>query len=417
LMRGREFLMKDGYSFHSSNEDMVREFDLMEQTYKNILNRLELDFRVVEADSGAIGGNGSKELMVIANSGEDTLLVCSECEYGANVEAAHGQKLTNTKDTPEAEFNKFKTPNITSINDLSNFFRVDSYYFIKAVIKKAIFKDEEKIVAFFLRGDDELQDVKALNILGADSLEDANENDLESLAVGFVGPLDLDGVEVILDDSLRGATNMICGANEIDYHFVGVDLSVLDNPNFKDIRTVKEGDLCPHCQATLVEKKGIEVGHIFQLGDVYSKPLKATFLDENGKEKPLIMGTYGIGVSRLVAAVIEQNHDDKGCIWTRSTAPFIVNILVSNIKDELQLNTANKLYEDLNSLGIESIIDDRKDRFGFKMNDAELIGFPYTVIIGKSLKEGNIEVYYRKTKEKIIVDKEHIIEYLQGVLS
>ncbi len=286
IMRGREFLMKDGYSFHSSLEDLDREFDMMEVAYKKILTRLGLDFRVVEADSGAIGGSGSKELMVIAGSGEDTIAICDSCEYGANIEV-------------------FITPN----------------------------EDDE-------------------------------------------------AVEIVYD-------------NIID---------------------IKGDDNCPHCNGKLSLTKGIEVGHIFKLGTTYSKALKAEYLDENGKAQPFIMGTYGMGVSRLMAAVIEQNHDENGCIWTRETAPYMVNIMVSNIKDEVQINLGEELYSKLQESGVEVMLDDRKDRFGFKMKDAELIGFPYTIIIGKELANGLVQIYDRKTKEKTSIVIDEVFARVMGLL-
>jgi len=287
LLRGREFLMKDGYSFHSSQEDMVREFDLLEETYKKIFTRLGLDFRVVQADSGAIGGDGSKEFHVLANSGEDTIVVCENCDYGANIEK--------------------------------------------------IFENEEEI--------------DALNEL---SYEQLQEKDLEQKC---------------------------------------------------------------SCGGKLYFKKGIEVGHIFQLGTKYSEPLEATFLDENGKTQPFIMATFGIGVSRLIAAVIEQNHDDKGCIWTKSTAPYLVDIIVSNAKKEDELNAGLKIYEELKAAGIKVIIDDRKkERFGFKMGDFELIGFPYAIVVGKNLKDGLVEVVDRKTKEKTEISLDKIVSYIKEIV-
>lgn len=286
LMRGREFLMKDGYSFHSSVEDMIREFDLMEETYKKIFTRLGLDFRVVAADSGAIGGEGSKEFHVLANSGEDTLVVCEACDYGANIET--------------------------------------------------IYESEEEIDA-----------------LKAKSYEEIQELNIEK--------------------------RCSCGS---ELHF----------------------------------KKGIEVGHIFQLGTKYSSALEAHFNDENGRAKPFEMATFGIGVSRLVAAVIEQNHDEEGCIWTKSTAPYLVNILVSNIKDDAQNSLGEEFYNRLKGAGIEVIIDDRKERFGFKMKDAELIGFPYTIIVGKELENGLVQIFDRKTKENTPVKADEVYEKIMELL-
>lgn len=419
LMRGREFTMKDGYSFHASEGDLDREFDAVEASYKKILSRLGLDFRVVEADSGAIGGSGSKEIMVIADSGEDTIAICSKCEYGANIEAATRSVTKELPEAPEAAFNKFQTPNVKSIEELEAFFKVDAYYTIKCVAKKVIYEESSEIVLFFLRGSDTLQDVKAMNATEALEIEDVSEEELAKLGLlpGFVGPLDQDKAKHVIDESLRGATNMICGANELDYHFVGVDLSVIsDVAYFSDIAQVNEGDSCPHCEGELSFSKGIEVGHIFKLGTTYSKALKAEFLDENGKAQSFIMGTYGMGVSRLVASVVEQHHDESGCIWTKATAPYMVNVMVSNIKDEEQMKMGEDLYSKLQKAGIEVMIDDRKDRFGFKMKDAELIGFPYTIIIGKELVNGNVQIFTRATKEKVDVSADNVFESIMELI-
>jgi prolyl-tRNA synthetase len=418
LMRSREFIMKDAYSFHASEEDLDREFEAMEAAYKRILERLGLEFRIVEADSGAIGGSGSKELMVIADSGEDTIAICSDCEYGANIEAATRSVRKEIPEAPEAEFNKFKTPDIKSIEELSNFFKIDPFYTIKTVAKRAIYEDGDKIVLFFLRGSDSLQEVKATNSVKALELIDISEEELESsgFIAGFMGPLDIQNALCIFDNSLQNANSMICGANEVDYHYIGVDMSVLKEAEFTDLAEVQEGDTCPYCSGTLSFRKGIEVGHIFKLGTTYSKALKAEFLNEKGQSVPLIMGTYGMGVSRLIAAVIEQHHDDKGCVWTKETAPFMLNIMVSNIKDEEQLALGEKLYTAFNEVGIEVMIDDRKERFGFKMKDAELIGFPYTLIIGKELLNGNVQLFDRKKDEKIVIEVAKAFESVMDMI-
>ncbi|MFT7859360.1 MAG: proline--tRNA ligase [Sulfurimonas sp.] len=419
LMRGREFIMKDGYSFHSSYEDLDREFDTVEAAYKKILERLGLEFRIVEADSGAIGGSASKELMVLADSGEDTIAVCSKCEYGANLEAATRSNRKEIPEVPEAEFNKFQTPDIKTIDALAEFFKVDPYYTIKCVAKRVIYEEESEIVLFFLRGCDNLQEVKAINATEALDIVDVSEAELEELGLvpGFIGPLDQDKAKHVIDADLKNATQMICGANEKDYHFVGVDLSVIsDVAYFAEIAEVNEGDGCPHCEGELSFTKGIEVGHIFKLGTTYSEALKAEFLDENGKAKPFIMGTYGMGVSRLVAAVVEQHHDENGCIWTKATAPYLVNIMVSNIKDDEQLALGEELYANLQDAKVEVLLDDRKERFGFKMKDAELIGFPFTVIIGKELKNGNVQIYNRATTEKTEVKADEIFDKIMELI-
>ncbi|MBU1217471.1 proline--tRNA ligase [bacterium] len=411
LMRGREFIMKDGYSFHASVEDMDREFDAMEEAYKKILVRLGLDFRIVEADSGAIGGSGSKELMVIAGSGEDTIAICDKCEYGANIEAAVRSPRGDIPAAPEGAFNKFHTPNIKSIEDLAGFFKIDPYYTVKCVAKKLVYEEDSEIVLFYLRGSDNLQEVKAQNAAGALDITDVSEEELQALGLipGFIGPLDQDKAKHVMDVELKNATSMVCGANESDYHYVNVDLSVISEvAYFYDIAEVNEGDCCPKCNGTLSFTKGIEVGHIFKLGTQYSKALKAEFLDENGKAQPFVMGTYGMGVSRLVAAIIEQNHDENGCIWTKESAPYMVNVMISNIKDEAQVALGEELYHELNASGVECILDDGKERFGFKMKDAELIGFPYTIIIGKELENGLVQIYDRKTTQKTDVKSDEI---------
>lgn len=418
LMRGREFLMKDGYSFHSCEEDLVREFNLMEETYKKIYTKLGLDFRVVEADSGAIGGSGSKEFHVLASSGEDTIVVCDGCNYAANIEAA--KREAKKYEFKEGELKKVETPNCTTIEDVANFLSVSKEQTIKAVIKKAIFKDESKIVVFFVRGSDELEDTKAQNSVDALELIDATLDEIRDAGVvaGYCGLVDLPkDILVVVDSELENSQGMVCGGNEENFHFINVDLKVIENIKYFDLIAVKEEDTCACCGGKLSYTKGIEAGHIFQLGDKYSKAMNATFLDENGKAKPFIMGCYGIGVSRLVAAVIEQNHDEKGCIWTKSTTPFMVDIIVSNSKNEDEKNMGEKIYEELKASNVEVILDDRINaRFGFKIGDFELLGFPYAIIIGKKLLDGIVEIVDRKTLLKTEVKIEEVVSKILNLI-
>ena len=418
LMRGREFLMKDGYSFHSSEEDLVREFNLMEETYKKIYTKLGLDFRVVEADSGAIGGSGSKEFHVLASSGEDTIVVCDGCNYAANIEAA--KREAKKYEFKEGELKKVETPNCTTIEDVANFLSVNKEQTIKAVIKKAIFKDESKIVVFFVRGSDELEDTKAQNSVDALELIDATLDEIKDAGVvaGYCGLVDLPkDILVVVDSELENSQGMVCGGNEENFHFINVDLKVIENIKYFDLIAVKEEDTCACCGGKLSYTKGIEAGHIFQLGDKYSKAMNATFLDENGKAKPFIMGCYGVGVSRLVAAVIEQNHDEKGCIWTKSTTPFMVDIIVSNSKNEDEKNMGEKIYEELKASNVEVILDDRINaRFGFKIGDFELLGFPYAIIIGKKLSDGIVEIVDRKTLLKTEVKIEEVVSKILNLI-
>ena len=418
LMRGREFLMKDGYSFHCSEDDLVREFNLMEETYKKIYTKLGLDFRVVEADSGAIGGSGSKEFHVLASSGEDTIVVCNGCSYAANIEAA--KREAKIYDFEVGELKKIETPECKTIEEVANFLNVKKEQTIKAVIKKAIFKDGTKIVVFFVRGSDELEETKAQNSIDALELIDATLDEIKEAGVvaGYCGIVDLPKeILVVVDRELENSQAMVCGANEENFHFVNVDLKAIENIRYFDLIAVKEGDICSCCGGKLSHTKGIEAGHIFQLGDKYSKAMNATFLDENGKAKPFIMGCYGVGVSRLVAAVIEQNHDEKGCIWTKTTAPFMVDIIVSNSKNEDEKNIGEKIYEELKDSNVEVILDDRINaRFGFKIGDFELLGFPYAIIIGKKLSDGVVEIVDRKTLIKTEVKIKEVVSRILNLI-
>lgn len=417
LLRCREFLMKDGYSFHSSEADLDKEFNLMHETYSKILTRLGLEFRAVEADSGAIGGSGSKEFMVLAKNGEDDILLCEHCDYAANIEAAKRAKKSCEDERPEADFaTQFHTPNVKTIEELAEFFKINPYYTIKAIAKKAIYENEEKIVVFFIRGDDELQEVKALNAANALELVDASEEELEKagLVPGFIGFVGLNGVDFYIDHELENETNMIIGANKKDYHLVGINVVNLNKERFKDLAAVKEHDFCPKCQHKLKQSKGIEVGHIFKLGNKYSKAMNASYLDENGKAQFFTMGCYGMGVSRLVAVAIEASHDEKGCIWNKTLAPFVLDIIVSNIKDTKAMEFAEQIYTHFSDK--EILFDDRNERFGVKINDFELMGFPYALVIGKGLENNEVELIHRNTLEKQVLKTQEVISHLEKIL-
>lgn len=417
LLRCREFLMKDGYSFHSSEADLDKEFNLMHETYSKILTRLGLEFRAVEADSGAIGGSGSKEFMVLAKNGEDDILLCEHCDYAANIEAAKRAKKSCEDERPEADFaTQFHTPNVKTIEELAEFFKINPYYTIKAIAKKAIYESEEKIIVFFIRGDDELQEVKALNAANALELVDVSEEELEKagLVPGFIGFVGLNGVDFYIDHELENETNMIIGANKKDYHLVGINVVNLNKERFKDLAAVKEHDLCPKCQHKLKQSKGIEVGHIFKLGNKYSKAMNASYLDENGKAQFFTMGCYGMGVSRLVAVAIEASHDEKGCIWNKTLAPFVLDIIVSNIKDTKAMEFAEQIYTHFSDK--EILFDDRNERFGVKINDFELMGFPYALVIGKGLENDEVELIHRNTLEKQVLKTQEVISHLEKIL-
>lgn len=417
LLRCREFLMKDGYSFHANEADLDKEFNLMHETYSKILTRLGLEFRAVEADSGAIGGSGSKEFMVLAKNGEDDILLCEHCDYAANIEAAKRAKKSCEDERPEADFaTQFHTPNVKTIEELAEFFKINPYYTIKAIAKKAIYESEEKIIVFFIRGDDELQEVKALNAANALELVDVSEEELEKagLVPGFIGFVGLNGVDFYIDHELENETNMIIGANKKDYHLVGINVVNLNKERFKDLAAVKEHDLCPKCQHKLKQSKGIEVGHIFKLGNKYSKAMSASYLDENGKAQFFTMGCYGMGVSRLVAVAIEASHDEKGCIWNKTLAPFVLDIIVSNIKDTKAMEFAEQIYTHFSDK--EILFDDRNERFGVKINDFELMGFPYALVIGKGLENDEVELIHRNTLEKQVLKTQEVISHLEKIL-
>jgi prolyl-tRNA synthetase len=348
--------------------------------------------------------------MVLADSGEDTIVVCDNCEYAANVEAAVRKEKSCETEAPAGVFSKFHTPDIKSIEDLSKFFHVDPYYLVKTVAKKALYDEgESEIVLFALRGSDELQEVKACNAVNANDLIDITEEELADvgLVAGYMGPTVVpEGVRVVFDNNLKDASSMICGANEAEYHLVGNSFVGVE-ADYHDLVAVQEGDLCGCCGEAMRYTKGIEAGHIFQLGTQYSEPLGANFLDENGKAQPMVMGTYGIGVSRLLAAIIEQNHDDRGCIWTKESAPFDLQIIISNIKDDAQVALGEKLYALMLDKGVDVLLDERKDRFGAKMKDYELLGVPHAVVIGKKLSDGLVEFVTREgmVKEETSVDQ------------
>ena len=420
LLRGREFTMKDGYSFHKNEESMREEFAKMEATYRRIFTRLGLDFRAVDADSGAIGGSGSKEFMVLADNGEDDIVVCSSCDYSANIEAGRRAKKTTDAEAPEAEMAKFYTPNCGTIEDVAKFFKIDEFYTVKAVMKKAIYEDKEEVVLFFVRGSDTLQETKAQNACGALELVDASEEDVKNagLAAGSCGPFGLpENINFFIDSELKEERNLICGANEHEYHHVGMSMLNFNESRYKDLAEVKAGDICSCCGGKLEITKGIEVGHIFQLGQKYAAAMDATFLDENGKSQAFYMGCYGVGISRLVAVMIEASNDEKGCIWNLQTAPYALDIIVSNVKNEEELAFGEKLYNSFKQSGIEVLLDDRKDRFGPKIKDFELIGFPYALIIGKGLKENQVELVDRKTLEKITLHVDEVEGKIKELLA
>ena len=394
LMRGREFLMKDAYSFHTDYADCEREYHRMFAAYERIFDRCGLRFRPVEAATGAIGGSMSHEFHVLAGSGEDALISCSACGYAANVEkAALRPAPPPTPMEPACPVRKVKTPGQRTVEEVSTFLTVPPEQFIKTLL---FVTDSGAPVAALVRGDHELSEAKLLTALNSQWLAMADAATVEQhtgAATGFAGPLGLQ-MRMVADQALRGLTALVAGANETDYHLVEVDQARdLPSIGFADLRVAQPGDRCGRCADGVYEgHRGIEVGQIFYLGTKYSESMGATFLDANGDERPVEMGCYGIGITRTAAAAVEQHHDESGIIWPLALAPAHVQLIVVNSKDAAQREAAERLYRDLQAAGVEVLFDDREERPGVKFKDADLIGIPFRVTVGpKSLARGAVE--------------------------
>lgn len=398
LIRGREFVMKDAYSFDLDEAGLDESYKKMYEAYCRIFKRLGLDFTIVDADSGAMGGSGSQEFMVKSPVGEDGIAYCDECGYAANYEKA--ECIPQEKASLEGDFDmeKIHTPNAHTIEELVSFLNAEAYNFAKTIIYKA----DDKYIAAMVRGDREVNEVKLKNLVGCvDDLELAEPfmvRQLTNAEVGFAGPVGLD-IPVYADKEVAVMKNFIVGANETDMHYKNVNINKDFTPEtVADIRVIEEGDKCPRCGKPIKTAQGIEVGHIFKLGTKYSDALGLTYQDEDGKSKTIIMGCYGIGVTRCLAAAIEQNNDDNGIIWPVSIAPYQAIVIPANSKSVEQTQMAEKIYEDLLSKGIETLLDDRDERAGVKFKDADLIGIPVRIVVGKKCGEGIVE-YKERTAD------------------
>lgn len=400
LMRGREFIMKDAYSFDRDEAGLDKSYQDMYDAYTNIFTRCGLNFRPVEADSGAIGGSGSHEFMVIADSGEAEIVFCTSCDYAANVEKA---ELFPLEAQEEAMLTKEEvvTPDCKTIADVCAYLKLPVDHSVKAVA----YNSEKGLILCFVRGDHEVNEIKVINTCGVIDLEMATEEQLAAAGTvgGYMGPVGIENkkVIVVVDATVMKMNNVCCGANKEGYHFINVNPGRDFTPTYvADIRLIQEGDPCPHCGGEVSKARGIEVGQVFKLFTKYSSALKATYLDENGKEQPMVMGCYGVGVSRTMAAAIEQNYDDNGIIWPIEIAPYHVLVVPVNTKDEASAAKAEEIYMQLKKVGLETVIDDRNERPGVKFKDADLIGYPLRVVVGpKTLTEGKLEVKIRKTGE------------------
>ena len=418
IMRGREFMMKDAYSFHASEESTQKTYNDMAGTYTNIFSRCGLEFKMVEADSGTIGGNFSHEFAVLANSGEDQIGFCDSCDYASNLELAAAKAPSPAENAPpQEELKEVATPGKKSVEDVAGFLSLAP----RQIVKTIVFESDQGLIAALVRGDHEINPIKLKNLTGAEWMHPAPEKiitEQTGIPCGFVGPVGLK-LKIVADREVEVLHNAVTGANKMDTHFTGVQIGRdFKAEKFADIRKVNEGEPCPRCASgTYVIKRGIEVGHIFILGTKYSQSMKALFLDPQGKENPMVMGCYGVGVGRTAAAAIEQNHDEKGIVWPVPIAPFAVHIIPTNYSVETIKEACDLTYKTLGEQGLEALLDDRPDRLGVKLNDADLLGIPLQIIIGpKNLDAGKVEVKVRKTNTSELHDFPAVLETLPAML-
>jgi prolyl-tRNA synthetase len=405
LMRGREFIMKDAYSFHSSAASLDETYRAMEQAYRRIFDACQLDYAAVEADTGNIGGSASHEFMVIAQTGESAVVSCPACGYGANVEKAETRPLAAPPAPAEAARREVATPGAAAVAEVAAFLGVPP----QGIVKTLLYNTEKGLFAVAIRGDREVNEVKLQNALDVEHLELASAERVEQATgapVGFAGPVGLPaGVVLVADESVRDLAGFVAGANKKDAHWLDLRWGRDASPSrYVDVLAVSEGDACPRCEGTLRLSRGIETGHIFKLGTKYSKAMGCSFTDESGVDQPMIMGCYGLGIGRTVAAAIEQNHDADGIIWPLPLAPFQVLLQSLNPSDEAVRSAADGLYRELREHAVEVLYDDRDERPGVKFKDADLIGIPVRLTVGaKSLAEGKVEVSLRRDRAKNLV--------------
>ncbi len=413
LLRGREFIMKDAYSFHASEESLDETYKDYEQAYTEIFKRCGLEFRAIIGDGGAMGGKDSKEFMAISEIGEDTICYSTESDYAANLEMATSYYTPKKSHETQLELEKKETPDVKTIDEVAAFFEIDP----QKIIKSVLFIADNEPVLVLVRGDHEVNDVKLKNFLGADFLEEASEEDAQKYLgadFGSVGPIGLsEKVRLYADRHVQDLANAVAGANETGFHYVNVNPERdFEVAAYEDLRFVQEGDPSPDNIGVLEFKKGIEIGHIFKLGTRYSESMGATVLDENGREKLVIMGCYGIGVSRLLSAIVEQNADENGINWPTGIAPFDLHVVQMNVKDEYQTNLTKEVEQTMMAAGYEVLVDDRNERAGVKFADSDLIGCPIRITIGKKAVDGIVEVKIKKTGEMLEVRKEELANTL-----
>lgn len=414
VIRGRQFLMKDSYSFDVSWEALDKSYELHDKAYRKIFDRCGLKYFVVGASSGAMGGTGSEEFMVKSAAGEDTVAYCESCGYAANVEVATSKPFLRERDSESKPIYEIHTPNVRSIDELCAFLNIEE----EVCAKSRVYISNGEPVLILMQGNDEVNETKLEKVLG--NIRPAHPDELKEITgadAGSIGPIGFKG-KIIADLRLKDRNNLFSGANKNDYHIGGIDLK-RDVPHiqYADLRIVQSGEGCPKCDKILEVFPAIELGHIFKLGTKYSEAMKALFLDESGKEKPIIMGSYGIGVERVIACFIEQNHDARGIVWNKVLAPFQIHLISINPKNEKIAETCEKVYNELKQNGIEVLYDDRDASPGFKFNDADLLGMPLQIVIGeKKLKENKVEVKIRKTDERFDVALEELTQKAMEII-
>ncbi len=426
LLRGREFIMKDAYSFDIDEAGLDKEYENMAKAYKRIFERCGLDTKMVQSDSGAIGGSVSHEFMVITDTdaGENDVFYCKDCDYSANSNHAVSKLPEAVVDGKDyfSETKVIDTPDTHSIEELSKFLNIPD----TLILKSLVYIVDKKPVMALIRADKAVEETKLMNALGGIDIRIASSAEIAELMAekgfdavpGFIGPKGMSDIAIIADETVRDMKNFVVGINVTDKHLVGANLCDLGIPEIKyeDIRLVQRGELCPDCGKPLFVTKGIEVGNIFKLGTKYSKPMNAVYTDINGKTHPYVMGCYGIGISRTAAAAVEAHYDEHGIKWPLAIAPYHVVIVPVNIKDELQMKVANQMYEDLKVAGVEVVLDDRDERAGVKFKDADLIGFPFRVTVGKTINDGFVEYKTRETGEQEKYTPEQATEKLINII-
>ena len=413
VMRTRNFTMKDAYSFDADQEGLDKSYNDMFDAYTRIFARCELDNSPVQADSGAMGGSASAEFMVKSEVGEDEIVFCSGCDYAANIEKA--TSVNHEASTEEMkEMSEIETPNVHTIEELQDFFKMEAGQFAKTLIYYA----DGKTVAVVVRGDRDVNETKVANAIGgAVEFELASEDTIKAVTgaeVGFAGPIGIKADYLFIDQEVVDQRNVIVGANKTGYHIQNANFGRDFEGQVGDFRNVQEGDKCPKCGQPLEIMRGVEVGHIFKLGTKYSESMGATFLDQNGKSQPIIMGCYGIGVERTVAAVIEQHHDENGIIWPLALAPYHVVVVPVNVKKEEHLENAEKIYNELQAAGVEVLLDDRNERAGFKFKDSDLLGIPMRITVGKDIVDGKVEFKLRKEADKEIISVNEVLDRVKA---